>query len=441
MVAGFASACRQSPGANKIAVPTSLPEQLQQDLFDLVDQHLDQAFVWSRRTESYAVTLDSSEQRFDHAGQHWIVIGGLREGSEHSIAFLDTRGEALMSRARTFLASFGRRSGRSALEVPTLERLGVEHASELAHTPTSEFREPAVRLFEQSQKLGSSRIVFRASYLEAHSGEQFFLSRKQHQQVHSRRARGGILMAAWTGDDLASAQRQISGPGGPELVRLAADQIEACAQEALSHLHARSAATGMQEVLLSPEASAMLAYHGFAQGRRRLAGGPQLVTIVDRPRDGYGGFARDDLGQESLAQMLVGDTSQAPINPGHMRRDNRAVLRRLPSHVVVTPGTASLDTLIASIERGILLQAPVHCHLDPRTDRLSLICAQGREIHNGRFTGRLFARQLIRAGRQDFVDATTGLGLEPTTLAFDEAGVPVSASAPHWLSRAQVEAG
>lgn len=185
----------------------------------------------------------------------------------------------------------------------------------------------------------------------------------------------------------------------------------------------------------------MLAYHGVAQGAPLRARGPYPVTIIDDPARGYGGFARDDLGQEAPSRRLVGALEPEPILPGYPRRDNRAALRSLPSHVVVAAGEIGLDALIASIKEGVLLQDPVHCHLDPRSDRLSLICSQAREIHNGRFTGRLFARQLIRAGRQDFIDATTGLGAEPTALAFDEAGIPVSTSAPHWLSRAQVEAG
>lgn len=415
------------------------PSRLQA-IFELVDQTFEQAIVWSRRLETYRVTQDSGVRGFDQEQQHWVVVGGRSGGAHYSCALLDTSEEVLAQRVRTFLSRFPQRRNRQALELSPLETLGQEHELGLKAFGAAEYRDPVSRMFDATQRQQASRIVFRASYLVAHSSDQHLLSRKHHIRMQSVRSRGGIIISAWSGDELASVESQVAGLGGPETANISDTQIEESAQEALAHLHARSAASGEQEVLLAPNASALLALHGIANRRASALITSSPLRIVDDPSVGYGAMARDDVGEAVQSQVLVGRDADVTTRSGFRRRDHCATLGRGPSNVVVEPGTESQKSLVAGIKQGVLLQGPIHADLDAR-DQLTLLCAQGREIIGGRFTGRLFGRQIMRAPVQDFVDATAALGEDSATLAMDREGRALSTRAPHWLSRALVEAG
>lgn len=404
-----------------------------------MDQKFEQAFVWSRNVETYRVMRDSGERHFDQEQQRWVVIGGRSADSHYSSAFLEASEAELLKGVRAFLSRFPKRRNRHALELPQLETLGQERELGLLAKGSTEYLNPVSRMFEAAQQQRASRIVYRASYLVSHSSDQSLLSRNHNLRMHSVRSRGGIMFAAWTGVELASAESQIAGLGGPEIANISDSQVEASAQEVLAHLHARSATSGMQEVVLAPKASALLALKGLANRARALATSSPL-RILDDPSVGYGAMARDDAGEPVRPQVLVGHDADVTMRLGFQRRDLDAILGNAPSNVIVEPGRESIDSLVADVRRGVLLQGPLHADLDPR-DTLTLICAQGREIIGGRFTGRLFGRQIMRAPVQDFVDATAALGADSTTLAMDIGGRSLSTRAPHWLSRAQVDEG
>jgi len=97
-----------------------------------------------------------------------------------------------------------------------------------------------------------------------------------------------------------------------------------------------------------------------------------------------------------------------------------------------------VSSLVAGIETGVLLEGPEYCRLDSRGERFALVCSRAREIQKGRFTGRLFARSLTSSISSEFIANTSALGRKSTVLAVETNGIPGSAEAPHWLSRATV---
>ncbi len=441
VVAGFVGACRESRRNATPVVHQRQVGDLLSELFHLADRRLERAYVWSRRSDTYRVRIDSSENRFDSESEHWVIVGGYRDGAEHSSALLGASVDDLRTSALEFLARFTPRSKEAATRLPKRLLLGDADATSLEARHPSEFRDPAQALFEKAQSLSESRIVFRGSYIESTRCDQSLLSAAHNQRIHSLRTRGGVMLGAWSGDEIASSHEQASGIGGPELLQISDGQIEAAAAEALSHLHARSSASGEQEVLLNPEASATIAFHAFARAPAALHSDSPLLRIIDDPRVGYGQLQRQDSGQEARVSTLVGTLESTERAPGYLRRDERALLRRMPANVSVVAGSTPSDALISSVKQGVLVQGPLHCALSPDGDRFSLLCSQAREIRDGRFTGRLFARQLVMADRRDFVASTRALGSESKSLAFTSWGMPMSASGAHWLSRARVEAG
>ena len=400
----------------------------------ILDPKLDDARIFSRQNTSDHVVLDHEREEYQRNREHLVVLSGQRDGVASSIVLLNPDYDELLLAATQL-------SGHAVarpMQLGPLEQVRKRRSGIHRH---SEYRDPVRTILAQAQEHGLSRIIYRSSYLHSVHSEQRLISRSQNLRFDSQRTRAGLVMAAWARGEIATSDIQVSGQGGPALVRFSAQDLESVADQTLAHLYARSAPSGAQDVLLCPEAAAMLAYHGIAKARATLPADYQgAARVVDDPRVGYGAMTYDDEGLKAAPQILLGTgAGPAPVS-GRSRIDAEGVRCSRPCHVRVEPGEHSLADLVANVKTGVLLEGPELCVLDSRGETVSLLASRGREIRDGRFTGRLFARTLSRLQLSEFLSTTSGLGNASATLAFDDRGIASSAQAPHWLGRAHVEA-
>jgi predicted Zn-dependent protease len=413
----------------------------------MVDGRLPGAFVWSRRSKRHRVSKDSEEQTFDVENFESVVFGG----DGHTFATHNSSYRDLLVAAERFVADLPaiaqRKAGASEsflLPKPTAFQttLGIDPAKQ-GHDA---FLEPVVKSYAQAQEQGSSRIIYRNSYLLSDDVESRFLSREHNQRVREVRFRSGVVFAAWTGDEVVTSVAERAALGGLELTGPSVKELREGAQRALAHVHARSAPSGIKEVILSSECAGLVAMEaiakpGFVHGPRPTPRGPLRVSNDPTRKRGYGSYLRDARGATPNILSFFGDMPVTRMHEGNMRRDDALTLRPMPSNVVVDAGTATELELIADVKEGVLLEAPLHCSVDPAGTSLALLCGRGREIRNGHFTGRVFSRLVATAACDAFFDDTRALGKRRRSHAFQTGSIAMSARSPSWLSRAQVEAG
>lgn len=444
---GWLGACAGTTSARRTDNRVASLDNVLPLVLEIVDMRLEGAFVWYRRTHRHRVSKDSEEQNFDAHRFESVVFGG----DGHTFAIDNASYAELLDAAQRFVSALpasAKRDARSgqSLRLPKTKTL---HAT-LGIDPTAQghdaFLEPVLASYEQAQKHGSSRIIYRSSYLLSDDVETRYLSRKHNHQVREVRTRAGVLFAAWTGADVVTSVSERAALGGLELRGPSNNDLRRGAEGALAHVHARSAPSGVKDVILSSECAGFVAMQaiakpGFVLGPRQTPKGPLRVSNDPTRKRGYGSYLLDARGDRPKAVSFFGDLPTAKMQEGNMRRDSALRLRPMPSNVVVQAGSATETELIADVKEGVFLEAPLHCSVDPAGNSLALLCGRGREIRNGNFTGRVFSRLVATATCDAFIDDTRALGKLLRSQAFEEDSIAMSARTPAWLSRAQVEAG
>lgn len=198
--------------------------------------------------------------------------------------------------------------------------------------------------------------------------------------------------------------------------------IDAAATGALAADRARRSATtvdvepGEYEVVLAPEASATIAvflgFYGF-NGKQVVEGqsfarlgeqqfDPAYELIDDGSRPGAMGFGFDSEGtakrrvelvSEGIVRNLALDRRQAPKldmeTTGNAASFFGTYFGPIPTDMMVTPGDASPDELIASVERGLYVSTFNYVRiLDPRTTVATGLTRNGTFIiENGEIVG------------------------------------------------------
>jgi predicted Zn-dependent protease len=434
---GWLSAC--GAGSEKKA-KTPAPEAIE-DLLPLLFRRLHGrvpgAFVWSKRSQKHTVSVDSGEQQFDRSTAATVILGG----TGRILSLHDLNRQQLLEAADRFAGQAGLRKSIELDEAPLLSSAMEMDPATMENT---DFLDPVRELYARAQKHGGSRIVHRSSYLSCEDVESRLLSATHNQRLRTVRTRSGVLFAAWTGDDVVTAVAEAAGVGGLELASLEEAALAEAANDSLAHVHARSAPSGLQDVILSPSGGGLVALHAiarpaFASIPRSTPQGPLRVSNDPTLAGAYGSYLRDDRGDEPARQEIFG-TGPADLAKGCMRRDADSVLRAMPGNLIVEAGTLSLEDLIQDVKEGVFLEAPGYCSVDDAGASMALVCGRGREVRNGRFTGRLFSRLLATAPCAEFFDNTRGLSRHSSFQAVDHQTVPMSMRSGHWLSRASVGA-
>ncbi|MCR5663729.1 MAG: TldD/PmbA family protein [Oscillospiraceae bacterium] len=214
----------------------------------------------------------------------------------------------------------------------------------------------------------------------------------------------------------------VSGLGGPELFEELEGKIKKAAKTALELLDAERIEPGEYEIVTSPEVTGLIAHEAFGHGvemdmfvKNRALGkeyinqrvGSDLVTMHEGAlcAENVTSYAFDDEGTlagdvveidrgilrtgicDALAALRLG------IEPtGNGKRENfehKAYTRM--TNTIFDSGEYTAEEMIATVKDGYLLEGMESGMEDPKHWGIQCIIKMGREIKDGKLTGRIVA--------------------------------------------------
>lgn len=297
-----------------------------------------------------------------------------------------------------------------------------------------------------------ARIVDRAAWLDRRVTETLLVtSAGGHIAQHFEYVMPGLMAVANEG---AHTQRRTrsdgAGQGGWERLAVLGfpDNAREVAEQALALLHAPPCPTGATDVLLMPDQMMLQIHESIGHpleldrilgDERNFAGtsfvtqdmfgsyqyGSKLLNVTFDPTrtEQLASYAYDDDGTAAqrtylirdgvLLRPLGGATSQARsgmLGVANARACdwNRPAIDRM-ANLNVEPGDSTFSELVASIERGVLMETNSSWSIDDSRNKFQFGCELAREIKNGELKGLLrnpnyrgvsatFWRNLVKVG-------------------------------------------
>lgn len=321
--------------------------------------------------------------------------------------------------------------------------------------------ERAAALRVRAEAVGSSRIVYRAGFIELDDTEVWCADgagplRRQR----LLRARAGVLLVAWTSGREVHAVAEVHAPVGLDVTtRLDDAAIARAAARALQPVTPGDGPSGDTAVVIDPSVVAAILDRGVVgrltssaarRGEPAAIGdwqlGAAIEVVDDAAAASYGGYVFDDAGQPATAVALIrggrraallGGTEAAPAQqrrPGHVGR-----VRAAAAHLVIAPGDRDVAALIGGIDKGYLVEEAGVAQLDAARWEVAVPVARARRIERGQRTGHLYADLELRGPVPVLLGGVTAASREVAEVAWrdEEAELPLwrSARAPWFATR------
>jgi len=214
--------------------------------------------------------------------------------------------------------------------------------------------------------------------------------------------------------------KSYSGLKGTELIDEMSKNIKEVVDKAVMLLDAVPIEPGMYDVICSPEVAGLIAHEAFGHGvemdmfvKNRAKAveylnkpvASKLVEMHDgaRAAEEVSSYLFDDEGtlgtdttiiKEGILLTGISDLLSAlklgtkPTGNGKRESFERKAYTRM-TNTFFSPGNDSLEEMIASIEHGYLLEDYYSGMEDPKNWGIQCMIAYGREIRNGKFTGKI----------------------------------------------------
>jgi len=277
--------------------------------------------------------------------------------------------------------------------------------------------------------------------------EEIFVNRTKAWTQNVIRVRGGVSFHVGDGSRRAVNFGRRGGTGGLELLTLTDDDVAAIARDARALLDAGPVEPGPYEIVMDGSVAGTLAHESFGHGveldmfvkDRALAEqfvgkrvGSDLVNITDDPSlpHAFGSYFFDDEGelaaptrivengifQRGLSDLMSAGQLQAP-RTGNGRRQgfgNKAYARM--SNTFFEPGTSSVDELVQGVGHGFLVESFTHGMEDPKGWGILVSAHLGREIRDGKLTGRLVSPIGITGYVPEVLGSVNGVSRDFTTV-------------------------
>lgn len=220
----------------------------------------------------------------------------------------------------------------------------------------------------------------------------------------------------------AHGYKGVSGKCGPEIIKELKKEIPDVVAQAKAVIHAERIVPGEYDIITSPEVSGLIAHEAFGHGvemdqfvKHRALGaeyinervGSDLVTMHEGATccDSVTSYAFDDEGnladdtieiENGILKTGISDALSAlrlgtkPTGNGKRQNFEHKVYARM-TNTLFDAGNNTLDEMISSIEHGYLLEGMESGMEDPKHWGIQCIISVGREIKNGKLTGKCVA--------------------------------------------------
>ena len=264
-------------------------------------------------------------------------------------------------------------------------------------------------------------IEFMASMSFAHVNKMFLSNKKDLMQSYAY-AEGMVGAIGTNGVKSDMAYESFSGLKGAEILKEMNNSVETVIQNLKDKLNAVPVVPGMYDVIVSPEVAGLIAHEAFGHGvemdmfvkdralakdyiNEKVASDITCMKDGARSADQVSSYLFDDEGtlgcdttiiQNGTLVTGISDLLSAlrlktiPTGNGKRESFERKAYARM-TNTIFTPGTSTKEEMIASIEDGYLLEGMDSGMEDPKHWGIQCVVAMGREIKNGKFTGKTVA--------------------------------------------------
>ena len=254
---------------------------------------------------------------------------------------------------------------------------------------------------------------------------------------------GVIIPFASDGEKTTNGYEGVSGLTGPDLFDRLPGRLDKAVDTALELLTADRIEPGEYDVISSPEVSGLIAHEAFGHGvemdmfvKDRALGkdyigkrvGSDLVTMHEGAlcAEDVTTYAFDDEGtlagdvteiENGILRTGVCDALSAlrlgAVPTGNGKRENfeHKVYTRM-TNTIFDSGVSTLEEMIASIEHGYLLEGMESGMEDPKHWGIQCIIKMGREIRNGKLTGKVVAPIIMTGYVPDLLGSVSMLSVD-----------------------------
>ena len=362
-----------------------------------------------------------------------IVVRVCRDGlySEYALNTFDPADPA--AAAEEIRAAFARQkalleaTGTAVYDTPVLadEPLTLFVEKETQELPeTADVRvlvERLTAISDRGMTLGEDLIDCMTRAQSTHVCKMFLTEHRDLRQSYVY-SEGTVVAVASREGRTQIGYEGVSGLCGPELFAQLEGKLAKSVATAEELLDAERIEPGEYEIITSPEVSGLIAHEAFGHGvemdmfvKNRALGreyigkrvGSELVTMHEGAlcAEDVTSYAFDDEGtlagdvieiENGILRTGICDALSAlrlgTVPTGNGKRENfehKAYTRM--TNTIFDSGEDTLEDMIASVRHGFLLEGMESGMEDPKHWGIQCIIKAGREIRDGKFTGRVVA--------------------------------------------------
>lgn len=322
-------------------------------------------------------------------------------------------------------ADSGQFAGASPDRIYSEERLSFNRSTEFVINPSDLSDKDildSLKSLHQKALNHDRRIldcVCMFQYLTTH---KMFISADKDLQQHLLWSNGLLQPLAGTSDKKRYYLQTFSLSGGAELLEQMNSNISYACSCAVDLLDSVVPTPGTYDVICMPDVTGLIAHEAFGHGvemdmfvkdralARTYMGQPvasPIVTMHDNALNCMecGSYFFDDEGtlsrdttiiEKGILKCGISDLlsaarlKTAPTGNGRRESYERKAYARM-TNTYFEKGTDRLEDMIASIENGILLENAASGMEDPKNWGIQCMVNLGREIKNGKLTGKIFS--------------------------------------------------
>jgi TldD protein len=273
--------------------------------------------------------------------------------------------------------------------------------------------------------LNDQLIDFRANYEEVEVSKTFVSSKKDLEQTYIYTTAALIPIANKDGQ-VKYAYKSFSGMKGVELLDEVEASIQTVIDDVIELLDAEKIVPGEYEIICDPDVTGLIAHEAFGHGvemdmfvkdrakgaefiEKEVASKELVMHDGAKSEQEVASFLFDDEGvlgtdtviiKDSLLQSGISDLLSAlrlgTIPTGNGRRESfeRKAYARM-TNTFFAAGDDKLEDMISSVSKGYLLEGFFSGMEDPKNWGIQCILAKGREIVDGKLTGKVVSPVML----------------------------------------------
>lgn len=441
-----------------------------------MEKHVPYAAVYAENRQMTTMNIDNRSRNIgDGFPSRGAVLTVYNGAWFEEAATTDLSPEGLRAEALGLATSARRRSGGPEIDPGTGGEQHFVTTCEIdpRNRPLRERFEWASALQERAQRVDPSLVNCSVSYAES-VNEQVFVNRAKAFSQDVIRLRTNLTLFAPGEHGPGVNWKSRAGTGGLEILTFTDQDISATAEDAHRVAESTPLEPGEYQLVVDGSVAGTLAHESFGHGveldmfvkDRALAEefmgkrvGSDLVNILDDPSlpGSYGGYFFDQEGVRARPTQIVENGiflrglsdlmswsrlgGERTANGRRQDFGHKAYARM--STTFFAPGESTKEELIEGVGHGYLLETFTHGMEDPKGWGILVGAHIGREIKDGKLTGRLVNRVGITGYVPDVLASVDGASSDFTVVPGTcgkghKEFVPVASGGPHLRLRARL---